>query len=51
MLKRIDWIKNCGFFETFHWDTSLPDLARGWTRCLPMTGTRRSRQRGVSTKI
>lgn len=28
MLKRLDWIKNCGFFEDYHWDTSLPDLAR-----------------------
>lgn len=28
MLKRIDWIKNCGFFENYRWDTTLPDFAR-----------------------
>lgn len=28
MLKRIDWMKNCGFFENYRWDSTLPDLAR-----------------------
>lgn len=28
MLNRLDWIKNCGFFENYQWDSSLPDLAR-----------------------
>lgn len=28
MLKKLDWIKNCGFFENYHWDAALPDLAR-----------------------
>lgn len=28
MLKRLDWIKQCGFFENYHWDTALPELAR-----------------------
>lgn len=28
MLRRLDWIKGCGFFENYQWDFSLPDLAR-----------------------
>jgi energy-coupling factor transporter ATP-binding protein EcfA2 len=28
MLKRLDWIKQCGFFENYRWDTTLPELAR-----------------------
>ncbi len=28
MLKRIDWMKNCGFFENYRWEVTLPDLAR-----------------------
>ncbi|AZQ77834.1 hypothetical protein EJ997_11270 [Flaviflexus ciconiae] len=28
MLKRIKWMKNCGFFENYRWDTTLPDFAR-----------------------
>jgi wobble nucleotide-excising tRNase len=28
MLKRLDWIKQCGFFENYRWDTTLPEFAR-----------------------
>lgn len=28
MLRRLDWVKDCGFFESYRWDTELPDLAR-----------------------
>lgn len=28
MLRRIDWLKNCGFFENYRWETTLPDFAR-----------------------
>jgi wobble nucleotide-excising tRNase len=28
MLRRLEHIKNCGIFEAFRWDTSLPELAR-----------------------
>lgn len=28
MLKRLDWIHGCGFFERYRWDESLPDFAR-----------------------
>ncbi|EPH14520.1 hypothetical protein HMPREF1484_01823 [Dermabacter sp. HFH0086] len=28
MLKRIEWMKNCGFFENYQWDSTLPDFAR-----------------------
>ena len=28
MLKRIEWMRNCGFFENYRWDTALPDFAR-----------------------
>ncbi len=28
MLKRIEWMKDCGFFENYQWDSTLPDLAR-----------------------
>lgn len=28
MLRKLDWIRNCGFFEDYRWDDSLPELAR-----------------------
>lgn len=28
MLKRLEWIKSCGIFEDYRWDSSLPELAR-----------------------
>ena len=28
MLKRIEWIKDCGIFEDYQWDRGLPDLGR-----------------------
>lgn len=28
MLRRLEWIKNCGIFEDYRWDSSLPELAR-----------------------
>lgn len=28
MLRRLDWIRDCGIFEDFRWDSTLPDLGR-----------------------
>lgn len=28
MLRRLEWIKNCGIFEDYRWDSALPELAR-----------------------
>ncbi|MEC5152456.1 AAA family ATPase [Cryobacterium sp. GrIS_2_6] len=28
MLRRLEWIKNCGIFEDYRWETALPELAR-----------------------
>lgn len=28
MLRRLEWIKNCGIFEDYRWDSGLPDLGR-----------------------
>lgn len=28
MLRRLDWIKGCGNFDSYHWEGSLPDLQR-----------------------
>lgn len=28
MLRRLEWIRRCGFFQDFRWDRTLPDLAR-----------------------
>ncbi len=28
MLRKLDWIKGCGFFEDYRWQQSLPELAR-----------------------
>ncbi len=28
MLRALNWVKDCGFFECYRWDSSLPDLGR-----------------------
>lgn len=28
MLRRLEWIKDCGIFTDYRWDSALPDLAR-----------------------
>lgn len=28
MLRRLEWIHKCGFFQDFRWDSTLPELAR-----------------------
>lgn len=28
MLKQIEWLKDCGHFSDYHWDSGLPDLAQ-----------------------
>lgn len=28
MIKRLEWIRDCGIFQDYQWDSDLPDLAR-----------------------